>query len=126
MWQWVSNLFNPSEGDVMSDDFSGVQAAWDKASYASGDTVTGTISGQDVQTTTSESTVGPLVVPLVSADGAKSTITFPAVPVTITTVLPESVTIDTSLPIVDNGPNPRTWVVSADKLSISASANLPA
>ena len=109
----------------MSDVFS-VTAKWDKTSYNSGDTITGTISGGDVltTTTTTTTTVGPVTVPVVAADGAKSTVGLPAVPVTVTTTTttPESVVIDTTVPIIDNGTPPRTWVVSANKLSITATA----
>lgn len=63
-------------------------------------------------------------IPIVAADGAQSTVTLPTVQgtVTTTTTSPESVLIDTTRPIVDNGPNPRNWVVSADRLSITATA----
>jgi hypothetical protein len=105
----------------MTDVFS-VTAAWDKTSYNQGDTITGTISGSDVLTTTTTTTVGPVSVPVVAADGAKFKVSLPAVPVTVTTTTPESVTIDTTQPIVDSGPTPRTWVVSANKLSITATA----
>lgn len=109
----------------MTDVFS-VTAAWDKPSYATGQIMTGTISGNDVltQTTTITETAGPVTVPVVAADGAQSTVSLPAVPVTVTTTttLPQSVVIDTTKPIVDNGPNPRTFTVSANKLSFSAVA----
>lgn len=113
------------KGASVADNFS-VTAAWDKASYNSGDVITGTISGNDVltQTTTTQQVVGPVVIPLVAADGAQSTVTLPAVQVAVTAIAstPESVVIDTSRPIVDSGPNPRNWVASANKLSISATA----
>jgi hypothetical protein len=109
----------------MTDVFS-VTAAWDKTSYTAGQTITGTISGGDVltTTTTTQGTAGPVTVPLVAADGATTTAVFPAVPVTLTTTVatPESVVIDTTVPIVDNGSPARTWVVSANKLSITAVA----
>jgi hypothetical protein len=109
----------------MPDTFN-VTASWDKTSYTSGQTITGTIAGSDVLTTTTTTTgqAGPVSVPLVAADGATTTANFPAVPVTITTTTttPESVTIDTTKAIVDNGPTPRTWTVSANKLSITATA----
>lgn len=109
----------------MSDVFS-VTAAWDKASYNAGDTITGTISGTDVltTTTTTQGTAGPLTVPIVAADGAQSTVTVAAVPVTVvtTTTLPESVVIDTTRPIVDSSATPRTWTVSTDKRSITGTA----
>lgn len=109
----------------MTDVFS-VTAAWNQASYTPGQTILGTISGSDVLTapTTKQTTVGPVTIPIVAADGAQSTVSLPAIPVTTTTTTttPESVVIDTTRPIVDNGPSPRTWTVSANKLSISATA----
>jgi hypothetical protein len=105
----------------MTDVFS-VTGAWDKASYMAGQTITGTISGGDVLTTTTTANVGPVTVPVVAADGTQSTVSFPVVPVTVTTTTPESVVIDTTRAIVDNGVPPRVWVVSANKLSITATA----
>lgn len=105
----------------MSDVFS-VAAAYDKPSYVGGDKITVTISGGDVQTVISQSQVGPLIVPIMAADGTTSTINVPMTSVTITTTTPQSVTIDTTKPIIDSSPSPRTWTVSADKLSITATA----
>jgi len=105
----------------MSDQFN-VTAAYDKPSYVGGETIKITISGDDVVTTTQQSQIGPLVIPLVAADGAKTTITAPAEQATVTTVQHESVTIDPAVPIVDNSPTPRVWTLSADKLSITAVA----
>jgi hypothetical protein len=109
----------------MSDQFN-VTAAWDKSSYNAGDTITGTISGSDVLTSTSTvtSTGGPVTVPVVAADGAQSTVVLPTVQVNTvtTTTTPESVVIDTTRAIVDNGSPARSWVVSANKLSITATA----
>lgn len=109
----------------MSDQFN-VTAAWDKASYAAGQTITGTISGNDVLTTTTTTTgtAGPVAIPVVAADGAQSTVSIPAVQVTTTSTVatPQSVVIDTTRPIVDNGPAPRTWTVAANMLSITATA----
>jgi hypothetical protein len=108
-----------------SDAFN-VTATWSAGSYTTGQTITGTISGGDVltKTTTTTETVGPVSVPVVAADGAQSTVSLPAVPVTVTatTATPESVVIDTTRPIVDSGATPRTWVVSANGLSITATA----
>ncbi len=72
----------------MTDVFS-VTATWDKASYTTGQTITGTISGGDVSTTTTTTTttVGPVTIPVVAADGAKSSVSIPAVPVTTTTTV---------------------------------------
>ena len=109
----------------MSDVFN-VTAAWDKASYTAGQTITGTISGADVLTSTTSvvENVGPVTIPIVAADGATSTVSVPAVAVTVTstTTTPESVVIDASRPVVDSGVPPRVWVVSANKLSITAVA----
>lgn len=103
-----------------------VTAAWSAASYTTGEDIVGTISGGDVltQTTTTTETVGPVTVPIVAADGAQSTVSLPAVPVTVTSTstTPESVVIDTTRPIVDSGPSPRAWVVSANGLSVTATA----
>jgi hypothetical protein len=109
----------------MSDTFS-VTAAWSAASYTTGQTITGTINGGDVltTTTTTQGTAGPLTIPIVAADGAQSTVTIPAVPISVVTTVatPESVVIDPSRPIVDNSSTPRTWVRSANGLSITATA----
>ena len=99
-----------------------VSAAYDKPSYVGGDTIKVTISGNDVLTTTTTSQIGPLTIPLVAADGAKTTINVPAEQATVTVTTPESVTIDTSVAIVDTSPTPRVWTISADKLSITATA----
>jgi hypothetical protein len=107
-------------------DVFSIIATWNQVSYTAGQTITGTISGGDVQTTTTVSTVnaGPVTVPVVAADGVQSTVTFPVVPVSVTTTTttPESVVIDTTRPIVDSGVPPRVWTVSADKLHITATA----
>ena len=109
----------------MSDTFN-VTASWNQTSYTAGQTITGTISGGDVLTTTTTSVqnAGPVTIPVVAADGAQSTITIPSVPVTITTTTttPESVVIDTTRPIVDSGSPSRVWTVAANKLSITATA----
>lgn len=105
----------------MTDAFN-VTASYDKPSYNGGDTIKATISGGDVLTTTATSQVGPLVIPVVAADGAKSTVSLPQTTATVTTVTPESVVIDTTVPVVDSSPTPRVWTVSADKLSITAIA----
>ena len=105
----------------MSDVFN-VTASYDKPSYTQGQTITVTIAGGDVQTVTTQSQIGPLTIPLLAADGATSTISVPAEQATVTTTTPESVVIDTTKPIVDTSPTPRTWTVAANKLSISAIA----
>jgi len=105
----------------MTDVFS-VTAAYDKPSYNKGDTITVTISGGDVLTTITTVQIGPLAIPVVAADGAVSTVTVPQTTATQTVATPESVTIDTTKPIVDTSPTPHTWAVSANKLSISTVA----
>lgn len=105
----------------MADAFN-VTGAYDKSSYVGGETIRITISGDDVLTSTSQSQIGPIVIPLVAQDGAQSTITMPAEQATITSVSHLSVTIDPAVAIVDNSPTPRTWTLSTDKLSISAVA----
>lgn len=103
-------------------DVFNVTASWNAPSYVPGDTIVGTISGNDVQTVVTQETVGPVTIPIVAADGATSTVVIAAVQVTTTTATPESVVIDTTRAIVDSGLNPRTWVVASNLLSISATA----
>jgi hypothetical protein len=106
----------------MTDVFN-VTATYDKpAGYNAGDTITITISGGDVLTSTTTTTIGPVTIPIVAADGAKSTVSVPAVKATTTTTTPESVLIDTSTPIVDTGTPVRVWTVSTNKLSITSIA----
>lgn len=76
----------------MTDTFN-VTGAYDKPSYAGGEPIKITISGDDVVTQQSQSQIGPIVIPIVAADGAQSTITMPAEQATITTVSHVSVTI---------------------------------
>ncbi len=105
----------------MTDVFS-VTAVYDKPSYNKGDTITVTISGGDVLTTITNVQIGPLTIPVVAADGAVNTVTLPQTTATQTVATPESVVIDTTNPIVDTSPTPHTWVVSANKLSITTVA----
>jgi hypothetical protein len=105
----------------MTDVFN-VTGAYDKPSYNGGDVIKVTISGTDTNTVVTTGQVGPLTVPFVATNGAKSTLSVPKTTATFTTVATLPVTIDTTLPIVDTSPTPRTWAVSADKLSITAVA----
>jgi len=106
----------------MSDDFN-VTAEYDQPSYIGGETIKVTISGEDVVTETQDSQIGPLTIPIINpVTGAKTTISVPVEHATITVTTEESVIIDVSEPIVDDSPQPRTWVVSNDKLSISSVA----
>src|SRR6266404_5132330 len=106
---------------IMTDVFS-VTAAYDKPSYNKGDTITVTISGNDILTTITTVQIGPLTIPVVAADGAVSTVTLPQTIATQTVATPESVVIDTTTPIVDTSPTPHIWIVSANKLSASTIA----
>jgi hypothetical protein len=69
-----------------------VTASWSQSSYGHGQTMTGTIHGNATRT------------------------------VLLLFHMSEAVTIDTSRPIVDHSSQPRTWAVSANKLSITAVA----
>jgi hypothetical protein len=111
----------------MADTFN-VTASWSKASYNVGETMVGTISGTNTHTTgdtTVTETGGPVNIPVSATGGAQSTVNLPQVNVIRTipgTTTVEQVNIDTTRPIVDTSPTPRSWVVSADKKSISATA----
>lgn len=105
----------------MTDVFS-VTASYDKTSYTQGQTITATIAGNDVSTVTTTGQIGPVAIPLVAANGAVSTLTLPQTTVQVTAATPQSVTIDTTKPIVDSSPTPRVWTVSSNKLSITATA----
>jgi hypothetical protein len=107
----------------MTDTFN-VTFAWSQTTaYTPGSTMTGTISGNDVltTTTTTNQTVGPLTLTLTAADGSTQTITTTSATaqVTSTSTTPESVTITK---VVDNSASPLTWTIAANGLSISAVA----
>lgn len=99
-----------------------VTAAFDKASYSTGETIKCSISGDYVTNTTSAGVAGPLQIPVVSEDGTKASISVPQVTVTFSTDVHEDVKIDPSAPIVDTSPTPRVWTISADGKSITAVA----
>lgn len=109
----------------MPDQFN-VTAAWSKTSYTAGEQMVGTIAGTNTHTqnTTVTETGGPVNIPVVAAGGAQSVVNLPVVNVlrTSTVTTTESVLIDTTRPIVDSGPAPRVWAVSADRKSITAVA----
>lgn len=104
----------------MSDTFN-VTAAYDKTSYNSGDTMTVTISGNDVltTTTTTQQQSGTLTLTITAADGSTSTITVPAttVNVTNTSATPQSVVISA---VSDT--SGRAWTIASNGLSITATA----
>lgn len=100
-------------------DVFNVTAALDKASYNTGDTITLTISGGDVLTST---TVTPTTytgtVNLAAADGATSVAPFSlTVDVPTTTSTPESVKITS---VTDS--SGRVWTVAPTGLSATATA----
>ena len=105
----------------MGDTFN-VVASYNQASYTAGQIIKITISGNAIQTIVSQSQIGPLVIPIIAADGVTSTISMPSEQASITTTIPQAVVIDTALPIVDTSSTPRVWAVSTDKLSITAIA----
>ena len=109
----------------MTDTFN-VTGSFDANTYTVGQTMTITISGVDVVTTTNTVTtnVGPVTIPLVANDGATSTISVGPVTATSTIVVAanDSVVIDTTQPIVDASSNTRVWTVSNTGISCSATA----
>lgn len=92
-----------------------VTAAVTPANPKTGDTITVTITGDDVQTTTTAGTGGPLTLHLASSDGATLDFTVPSFPIQIVTATHESVKITG---VTD--PAGRTWTVAAGGLTASA------
>jgi hypothetical protein len=93
-----------------------VTASFDKPDgYNAGDTITVTISGDDVQTSSVTETVH-VVLNLLAADGATGNLSVD-VPVTKQVATDESVTISS---VSDS--DGRTWTVSGDGLSATATA----
>lgn len=115
----ISSATDLLEGPVMSDTFN-VTAGWDQPSYTEGQTITGTISGTNTHTEETVTQVGPVTVPLVAESGATTTISLPQVPVTHTVTTVEDVVIDVAVFEVNQGG--RTWTVSVDLKSITATA----
>lgn len=100
----------------MTDTFN-VTASFDKSSYNAGDTMTLTISGNDVLTQTVSETLSGTI-NLQAADGATQTIALPSgVAVSSTTSTPESVKI---VSVTDD--KGRTYTVAANGLSATATA----
>lgn len=102
----------------MSDTFN-VTASYDKPSYAQGDTIKVTISGNDVLTQQTSVQIGPLTLNLTAADGATSTLTVPATTATVTTSTPQSVRITA---VQDTSATPRNWTIDASGLFATAIA----
>ena len=66
-----------------------VTAAYDKATYNKGDTMTVTISGSDVLTTTTPMPSGTLTLTLTAADGSMTTIPLQPVTINVMTTTPK-------------------------------------
>lgn len=107
----------------MADSFSGVSVTFDKTSYNPGDTITMTIAGEDVlttQQTASQALSG--TINLTAADGATSTLAFPAgatVNVTTTVATNESTKIAS---VADTQNASRVWTPAANGLTATAIA----
>jgi hypothetical protein len=103
----------------MTDVFS-VTFVWSQTTpYAAGSTMTGTISGGDVLTATTNVTVGPLTLTLTAADGSTQTLTTSTATAQMVTSTPESVKITG---VVDNSATPLVWTIASSGLSVSAVA----
>lgn len=96
-----------------------VTAAYDKPSYVQGETMTVTISGDEVHTSTSQGQIGPLDLTITSIDGDTEVINVPQTSVTITTSAHNSVKITS---VSDTSPTPRTWTIDASGTKITAVA----
>lgn len=104
----------------MADTFN-VTASFDKTTYNTGDTMTLTISGDDVltTTTTTQQTASGSIA-LTAADGATQTLAFPAgvtVNVTTTTSTNESVKMSS---VTDS--SGRVWTIASTGLTATATA----
>ncbi len=105
---------------MTSSDTFDVTFAWSQTGpYAPGATITGSITGDDVLTTTTTEPIGPLTLTYTAADGATTVVTAPAGTYQQTVATPESVKITG---VVDNSANPLTWTIASNGLSISAVA----
>lgn len=107
----------------MADSFAGVSVTFDKTSYNTGDTITMTLAGEDVLTTTT--TVAQALtgtINLVAADGATTSIAFPTgstVNVTTTVATNESTKIAS---VADTENAARVWTPAANGLTATAIA----
>lgn len=103
----------------MADSFAGVSVTFDKTSYNTGDTITMTLVGEDVLTTT-QSVALSGTINLVAADGATTTINFPAGSTVTTTVATNE---STKISSVADTENPaRVWTPAANGLTATATA----
>lgn len=100
----------------MTDTFN-VTASFDKTSYTTGETMTITITGDDVMTETAPQTVSGTIT-LTAADGATSTLEFPSgTTVNVSTSTNEAVKMTA---ITDS--SGRTWTIAANGLTATATA----
>lgn len=103
----------------MADSFSGVSVSFDKTSYNTGDTITMTLAGEDVLTT-SQSVALSGTISLLAADGSTTTINFPSgSTVTTTTATNESTKIAS---VADTENAARVWTIAANGLTATATA----
>lgn len=98
-----------------------VTAAYDKPSYNKGDTLTVTISGDDVltTTTTTQQQSGALTLTLTAADGAKTSIALPATSVNVSTTTTSHQSVKITGVSDSSG---RTWTVGTTGLTATALA----
>lgn len=97
-----------------------ITAAYDKALYAQGETMTLSITGDFIHEVSEVVQVGPDTLTVVSATGQTETLTIEHAEATLTHAVHEDVVIDPSNPIIDAGG--RTWTISADGKSITSVA----
>jgi hypothetical protein len=95
-------------------------ASWDKSAYNVGDTMKATVAGTLPHTVTTQETVGPVTIPVASAN-SQSTVELSAVQVTRTTTTDEDVFIDAAAGATLDLAG-KQWTVSADRKSITAAA----
>lgn len=100
---------------MSSTDQFNVTAAVAPANPKTGDAVTITISGDDVVTTTTPGTAGPIVLHLASTGGATLDLNVPSFPIQVVTATHESVKITGA-----TDPAGRVWTVVGNGLAITA------
>lgn len=102
----------------MTDTFN-VTAAYDKAIYDQGETITVAISGDNTHVVQLPGQAGPIDIMVEAESGAQQVIHMDAAPVAITETTHESVRI---VGVVDTGPSPRTWSIDPSGTHVTATA----
>jgi hypothetical protein len=100
----------------MADVFN-VTAAYDKAAYNKGDTMTITISGGDVLTQVTSAQGGTVTLTITAADGSMTTLVTNPTTINTTTTTPESVKVTG---VADS--SGRVWTIAGNGLSCTAIA----